>query len=46
MEYLTEKEVDRLIEAARNLAINSEIHCASAGSICEVLEGLAFCESP
>jgi type 1 fimbriae regulatory protein FimB/type 1 fimbriae regulatory protein FimE len=29
----------------RNLQ-SSEIHCACAGSICEVLEGLAFGESP
>src|SRR5262249_1377743 len=27
-------------------AINSEIHCACAGSICEVLEGLAFGGEP
>ena len=28
------------------IAIHRWLHCASAGSICEVLEGLAFWESP
>src|SRR5262249_10837166 len=27
-------------------AINSEVHCARAGSVCEILEGLAVCERP
>jgi hypothetical protein len=27
-------------------AIDSAVHCTGAGSICEILEGLAVCESP